>query len=111
MGCTCSKGRNAIEENLNEIIEDARISHIYPEEYLLIIKKAINSKKDLNDKFNFQTEIIEIALKSTNLFLKLTYLKSTLVNLTDENAKGLLTLALLFLCKFNSMENLKKKLL
>lgn len=108
MGCTCSKGRNAIDESLNEIIEDAKLSHIFPEEYLQIIKKAVKSKKDLNDKFNFQTEIIEVALKSTNLFLQITFLKNTLVNLTEERAKSLLTLSLLFLCKFNSLENLKK---
>jgi hypothetical protein len=108
MGCTCSKSRNSFDESLNNIIEDTRIYHIYPEEYLNIIKKAIKSKKDLNDKFNFQTEIIEVAMKSTNLYIEITYLKNTLTNLPEEKAKCFLTFSLLFLCKFSSLENLKK---
>ena len=108
MGCTCSKARNALDDNLNEIIEDAKISHITPEEYLQIIKKAIKTKKDLNDKFNFQTEIVEVALKSTNLFVQITYLKNTLINISDDMAKSLLVFSLLFLSKYTLLNNLKK---
>jgi len=108
MGCTCSKGKNALDDNLNEIIEDAKISNIYPEEYLLIIKKAIRNKKNLNDKFIFNSEILEVALKSTNLFTQGTYLKILLINFTEKMAKCSILFSLLFLCKFKCLNTLKK---
>jgi len=108
MGCTCSKGRNSLDESLNEIIEDAKISQMTTEEYINLIKKALKSKKDLNDKLNFQTEIMEVSLRPISLFIQITYLKNTLLNLPDSMSNCLLIFALLFLCKFKNLENLKK---
>ena len=108
MGCPCIQHKNGIDEHLNDILVDTKITNLLSEDYLKIIKKAVNSKKDLNEKFNFQTDFLDLTLKSTNLYLQLSYLKSVLINLNERGIKCYIIFALLFLCKFQTMEKLNK---
>jgi len=108
MGCPCLKPKNILDENLNEILDDCRITYLSPEQYFKIIEIAVKSKKDLNEKFNFQTEILDLTLKSTNLYLQLTYLKSVLINLEERGIKCYIIFCLLFLCKFENLQKLNK---
>ena len=102
MGCPCTTSRNILDERLNEIVDDCYITLLPAEDYLKIVKNAVNSDKNINDKFIFQTEILDFTIKSTNLYIQLSYLKSVLINFNESGVKCYIIFALLFLCKFES---------
>ena len=108
MGCECNTGRNVLEENLNEILEDTRINSLPTAEYIKIIKKAIKSNKNLNDNKIFQSEILDYILKPNYLFIQISYLKNTLINLDEDAIKCYIIFSLLFLCKIDTLEDLKR---
>ena len=108
MGCICFKPKDTVEEELNLIIEDCKIRSLSSEKYIQIIKNAVNSNVDINDKFNFQTEILDLTIKSKELYLPISYLKSLLINLNEKAIKSYIIFALIFLCKFETFEILYK---
>lgn len=108
MGCNCTTEKNTLYDDLNDIIEDSRINTLTSDEFLTIIKKACRSRKDLIDKFNFQSEILDLVMKSKTLYVQITYLKNLLMSLPEEESKVLILFSLLFLCKLHKLENFKK---
>lgn len=108
MGCSCTAGKNSIYDSMNEIIEESKVHNMTTDEFISILKKVLKDKKDFNDKFVFQAEILDVILKSKNFYIQITYLKNSLMNLTEKDSKCLILFTLLFLCRIESMDHLKK---